>query len=262
MTPLLEVRGVCAGYRGVEAVRSVSFGVRAGERVSIIGPNGCGKTTLLKAMCNLIPLTGGGVLIDGINPASMSRRAAAKKISMMAQISELWFDFTVAETVLMGRYARQSGRLSSNTNDDMRVVEECLLAVGMTSSANESITRLSGGQRQLVMLARAFAQEPRIIVLDEPTNHLDLKHQAELFGYLLEWVTKPDRAVIQVMHDLNFARMYSDRILLMNDGRLAADGKPDEIMNMSELDDAYDFGVRRFLETAAKTQRELSESGK
>jgi iron complex transport system ATP-binding protein len=106
------------------------------------------------------------------------------------------------------------------------------------------------------MLARAFAQDSRIIILDEPTNHLDLRYQAELFEHLQEWVTQSDRAVIQVMHDLNFTRLYSDRVLLMNDGRIIADGKPDEIMSMCALDEAYSFGIRNFMTNSLKLWEE------
>ncbi|MDR1061463.1 MAG: ABC transporter ATP-binding protein, partial [Clostridiales bacterium] len=213
-----------------------------------IGPNGCGKTTLLKAICKLIPLMGGDVLVCGESIAAVRRRELAASISMMAQISEQWFDFTVLDTVLMGRYSRRRGALAPSSGEDRRVAWECLRAVGMAERAGDSITWLSGGQRQRVMLARAFAQEPRVIALDEPTNHLDLKHQAELFEFLKVWASRGGRAVIQVMHDLNLARMYSDRILLMSGGRLVADGAPGDIMGVRALDEAYSFGIRDFME--------------
>ncbi|MDR1321248.1 MAG: ABC transporter ATP-binding protein [Gracilibacteraceae bacterium] len=247
MPPLVEVRGASAGYRGIEVVRAANFAVAAGERVSIIGPNGCGKTTLLKAICKLIPLMGGDVRILGRSVSALQRRDLAASISMMAQISEQWFDFSVLDTVMMGRYGKRRGVLATSSSEDWRVAEDCLRTVGMLEQAGDSITWLSGGQRQRVMLARAFAQEPRIIVLDEPTNHLDLKHQAELFGYLQEWVSQGGRAVIQVMHDLSFARLYSDRILLMSGGALVAEGRPEEIMSGTALDDAYNFGIRAFM---------------
>jgi len=250
--PLIVAADVSAGYRGAKIISGINLRVAEGERVSIIGPNGCGKTTLLKAICKLIPLMGGDVFIRGENISAIGRKKLANSISMMAQISEQWFDFTVFDTVLMGRYSKRRGALSTDTSEDLRIVEECLRTVGMLGQANDSITWLSAGQRQRVMLSRAFAQEPGIIVLDEPTNHLDLKHQAELFDHLQTWVSKPGRAVIQVMHDLNFARMYSDRVILMHGGKLIAEGMPENVMNIDALDDAYGFNIRQFMHSSLK----------
>lgn len=250
--PLIEVIDVAAGYRGAKIISNINLSVSDGERVSIIGPNGCGKTTLLKAICKLIPLMDGDVRIRGESVHAIDRRRLAHSISMMAQISDQWFDFTVLETVLMGRYSRRRGALASSSGDDMRVAEECLRVVGMQDQMDRSITWLSGGQRQRLMLARAFAQESSVIVLDEPTNHLDIKHQAELFEHLKVWASQPSRAVIQVMHDLGLARMYSDRIVLMRSGRLIAEGAPQDVMNIDALDDAYDFGIRGFMRESLK----------
>jgi len=255
--PLVEAIGASAGYRGVKAVTDIDLRVADGERVSIIGPNGCGKTTLLKAICKLIPLMGGDVLIQGESVTTINRRKLANSISMMAQISEQWFDFTVLETVLMGRYSRRRGTLATDTSDDMRVVEDCLRTVGLLEQTHDSINWLSGGQRQRLMLARAFAQEPSVIVLDEPTNHLDLKHQAELFEYLQAWVSTPGRAVIQVMHDLALARMFSDRVVLMHNGALISDGPPDDVMAVPSLDDAFGFDIRHFMRESLKLWRDF-----
>ena len=259
MHTLIEVVGVSAGYRGTAVISDVNLRVTPGERVSIIGPNGCGKTTLLKSICKLITLMSGEIKIKGVSLARIDRRKLACDISMMAQISEQWFDFTVLDTVMMGRYCRRQGALfTGSSTDDLRVAEECLRNVGLLEQANDSITWLSGGQRQRLMLARAFAQEPGIIVLDEPNNHLDLKHQAELFEHLEKWVSKPDRAVIQVMHDLNLARMYSDRVLLMNDGKLVAGGSPADVMSEAVLDDAYGYGIRKFMQKSLNLWEDIS----
>jgi iron complex transport system ATP-binding protein len=233
-------------------VDGVSFSLSAGERVSVIGPNACGKTTLFKAICKLIPLMGGEVKICGTSITKIDRRKLATMMSMMAQISEQWFDFSVMDTVLMGRYSRRRGPLASSGGSDRHIAEQSLRTVGLLEQADDSITWLSGGQRQRVMLARAFAQEPQIIALDEPTNHLDLKHQVELFEHLQQWASSGERAVIQVMHDLNLARMYSDRILLMSGGKIAADDSPDEVLNLQVVDDAYNFGIRRFMSASLK----------
>ncbi|MDR0433603.1 MAG: ABC transporter ATP-binding protein [Gracilibacteraceae bacterium] len=249
---LVEIRNVSAGYGGVKVITDVSLTVREGERVSIIGPNGCGKTTLLKAICKLIPLMDGNIKVRGESIRTIDRRKLATTISMMAQISEQWFDFTVLDTVLMGRYSHRRGVLATSTSADLRVAEECLRTVGLLDCAYDSITCLSGGQRQRLMLARAFAQEPVIIVLDEPTNHLDLKHQAELFEHLRRWVSQPGRAVIQVMHDLNLARMYSDRVPLMSGGRLIAEGSPDDVLSTPVLDDTYGYGIRQFMKKSLR----------
>ncbi|MDR0446219.1 MAG: ABC transporter ATP-binding protein [Oscillospiraceae bacterium] len=246
--PLMEASGVCAGYGKRQIVDSVSFALGAGERVSIIGPNGCGKTTLLKAICKLIPLMDGDIRLQGKSVTKMDRRRLANCVSMMPQISEQWFDFTVLDTVLMGRYSRRHGALATGSGEDLHVAEECLRTVGLIEQINDSITWLSGGQRQRLMLARAFAQEPSIIVLDEPTNHLDIKYQAELFEHLARWASQPGRAVIQVMHDLNLTRMYSDRVLLMSEGRVIASGIPAEVMDAAALDDAYGYSIRQFMQ--------------
>jgi iron complex transport system ATP-binding protein len=252
VSSLIEVTDAAVAYGRTEVVRGVTLRVDAGTRVSLVGANGCGKTTLLKAICKLLPTVRGTICVDGRNVAATSRKELANAISMMAQISEQWFDFSVLDTVLMGRYGKRGSALAGTSADDVRVVQSCLRTVGMLELAEESITRLSGGQRQRVMLARAFAQQPKVIVLDEPTNHLDLKHQAELFEHLAAWVSEGERAVLQVMHDLNLARAYSDVVLLMEDGRVIADGTPDRVMRDALLDSAFGFDVREFMRRSYK----------
>ena len=242
---MLTLNNVSAGYGGVDVIRNISMKVSG--NISIVGPNGCGKTTLLKAIANILP-SKGSIQIMGKKFNEMKRREISLSIAMLSQQPSIYFAFSVFDTVMMGRYLHIRGRLSDNpTKEDKNIVTRALEAVNLLAEKDKDITKLSGGQLQRVFLARALAQEPRIILLDEPTNHLDLKCQVEIIEYLRKWAQEGNRAVIGVLHDINLAMRLSDNFIVMKNGEIQADGNINDIIADGVLDCAYEMDVAEFM---------------
>jgi iron complex transport system ATP-binding protein len=249
---LLKLKEVSAGYNGLDVVRDVSFDIGAGETLSIIGPNGCGKTTLLKAIAGIIAHRG-EIELGGSPARKMKHKEIAKKIAMLNQITGIYFSYSIFDTVMMGRYAHIKNRLLGLPSEgDKAYVMRCLEAVDLAGIKDNEITKLSGGQLQRVFLARTLAQEPGIILLDEPTNHLDLKYQIELVEYLRAWAAEENRVVIGVMHDINLALRLGGNLMVMKDGRLQAFGKTDEIVSGGLLEQTYDVDVAGYMRESLK----------
>ena len=244
---MLKIDNISAGYNGVDVIHDISFTVGAGENLSVIGPNGCGKTTLLRAIANILPHSG-DVKLGGKPIRRMKHKEVAAKIAMLSQITGIYFSFSVYDTVMMGRYVHIRDRLLGLPSDeDKACVEQCLEAVDMLAEKDRMITQLSGGQLQRVFLARTLAQQPEIILLDEPTNHLDLKYQIELVEYLKKWAAEGSRAVIGVLHDINLALKLSDHLLVLKNGRVLAHGRTDEIVTDELLLQTYEVDVARYM---------------
>lgn len=221
---MLQVKNLFCKYDDDYVVRDVSFSVMPNEKLCILGPNGCGKTTILKAVSGLIP-SEGEVLLDNINLKKIKRKDISRKIALMSQISSVYFSYSVFDTVMLGRYAHvESGFFKSFSEADKDFVLECLEKTGIADIKDKLITELSGGQLQRVFLARTFAQDPKIILLDEPTNHLDLKYQLELIDNLNEWAENDERCVIGVLHDINLALSFASKILLLDKGNIISYG--------------------------------------
>ena len=236
----------------MDIVKNVSISIKNNENLSIIGPNGCGKTTLLKTIMGLLPHRG-DIEINGKPFHTMKRREISLNIAMLGQQMGIYFTYSVFDTVMMGRYLHIKSRFSNRpTKDDRDVVLESLAAVDLLSVKDKEITRLSGGQLQRVFLARTLAQEPKLILLDEPTNHLDLKCQIEVIEYLKNWSSKNDRAVVGVLHDINLAMLLGDKIVVMKDGEMRAMGNADEIPNSNILDEVYEMEVKKYMRSSYK----------
>ncbi len=249
---MLEITNLTCGYGGIDIVKDMSVSVNNGEILSVIGPNGCGKTTLLRAAAGLLPYKSGSVKINGRELISFKRRSLASEITILSQdgVNGGYSGYTVYETVMLGRYARQGRAFFNKTSaDDVNAVEACLGRTGIQDLKDRLINELSGGQLQLVFLARAFAQEPSLILLDEPANHLDLKHQLVLAGLLYDWV-KDGKSVIGVFHDINLALNISDRIMVMSGGRNVICGDSRIVSRSAELSDVYGFDLSRYMRQA------------
>lgn len=243
---MLQVEHVSCGYGGKPVVQDISFEVNEGGRLCILGPNGCGKTTLLRGLAGILPIDG-NVKVCGEDLAGMSARQRARRVALMSQMSAAPFAYTVYETVLLGRYAHQKrGAFQSDSDEDKRIVQESLERVGMLSLRDRLITELSGGQLQRVYLARLFAQDPLVILLDEPTNHLDLKYQIELVESLKDWVQKKKRCVVGVLHDINLALSFADKVLLMDQGVVQACERVEEF-DLSLLSQTYRMDVGKYM---------------
>lgn len=252
--PILTVENLTCGYGGGDIVKEASFTLERGEILSLAGENGCGKTTLLRAVCGLIPVKSGEAYIDGKPVSKIPLKERACRIALLSQTGAggYYSDYTVMDTVLMGRYPRQTGGIFSEASpEDKAAAEKYIAETGLQGLEDRLITELSGGQLQRVFLARTFAQEPDVILLDEPANHLDLKRQTELADHLRRWVSE-GRSVVGVFHDLGFAAAVSDRIMLMKDGRTVLCGKTREVLRSNELNEVFGTDVKGYMEKIAQ----------
>ncbi len=253
---LLRAAGLSAGYGRKTVVSDIDLTLRAGERLCVIGPNGSGKTTLLRALAGVLPYQGSLLVYPGGTPVERSRlrpREAARETGLLTQLSSSYFGYSVRETVELGRYAR-AGFLGSGRDcaADRAAVATALAAVGLEPLAEESLSRLSGGQLQRAFLARALAQEPAILLLDEPTNHLDLRYQLELLDFVSRWASVPGRGAIGVFHDLSLALRFADTVLLLDRGHVADFGPTLAVLGGKAIDRAYGIPV-------AESMRRLAE---
>ena len=253
---MLKVEHLTCGYGGAPVVKDLSFEVPAGGRLCILGPNGCGKTTLLRALAGLLPHEG-KVTAEGRDLAAMDRRQLARTVALLSQISSVYFSYTVYETVLMGRYAHQTGGAFSGPGpEDRAIALECMERTGVADLRDRQVTELSGGQLQRVFLARTFAQQPRVILLDEPTNHLDLKYQVELVQELKAWAAGESRCVVGVLHDVNLALDLADLFLFMEEGRAVYFG-PAAQFDPAALNRVYQMDVGGYMRRSLTRWEEL-----
>lgn len=242
---LLEVDGLTCGYgkkHPIEVVHGITFAVDAGEFVCIIGANGCGKTTTLKALMGLMPAIEGRVRIEGADIARMHERELARRFAYIPQAHTPPFPFSVADVVLMGRtpYVNQLVRV---TDHDREVAYRALDLLGITALADKAYTMLSGGQQQLVLIARALTQESDILVMDEPTAALDFGNQ-QLVLSRMSMLSKMGKAVIMVTHDPDHALFCASRVVVMDAGRVIADGTPAECITTEVLRRIYGTDAR------------------
>ena len=244
---MLEVKGLSAGYGGGDVIRNIDFSVEKGECLCVLGPNGCGKSTLLKSIARIINYRG-SVLVDNGDISAIPRKELARKIALLSQNMQVFFPYTVYETVSMGRYAYSQGILKNLSPEDKTIINDTLKKLDLWDIRERMIDELSGGTLQRVFLAKTLAQTPRLILLDEPANHLDLKHQIALLDYLKAWVKENDTSLIGVFHDLNLARYFGDTAILMNEGNLAACGSIEEMLNSEILETVYGIDIRAFMQ--------------
>ena len=243
---MLEVKSLFAGYGGADVICNISFRADGGESLCVLGPNGCGKSTLLKSIARLINYRG-DVSMNGENISAVSRKELAKKIALLSQSANIYFPYTVYETVSMGRYAYSQGFFKALSASDKEIIEDILNKLDIWDIRERMIDELSGGTIQRVFLARTLAQTPELILLDEPANHLDLKHQIELLNFLKTWVRENNKTLISVFHDLNLARLFSDTALVLDNGKIAANGKIDEVLDSGILSGVYGIDIRAFM---------------
>ncbi|MEZ0346871.1 MAG: ABC transporter ATP-binding protein [Infirmifilum sp.] len=235
----IKALGLSVFYDSYEALSNVSVAVSGGEVLSIAGPNGAGKTTLLKTLARILKPKYGAVYIDGKEIYKLSPREVARSIGYVPQRVYLGGMLTVYEFVMTGR--RPHFELTPSRRDEEKVLE-ALSAVGALGLAERPLEQLSGGELQRVMIARALAGEPKILLLDEPTSSLDLKYQVEVQG-IIDRLKKKGLAVILTSHDLTFTYRVSDSVVLLKDGRVYAAGKPEQVLTPENIYRVYGVEV-------------------
>jgi iron complex transport system ATP-binding protein len=236
---LLRASALSGGYGADEVVRGIDFAVAEGECAAVLGPNGAGKSTLLRLLAGILPASSGNVELRGKSLSAWRRREVAREIGFVPQIVNLAFPLTVTEVVQQGR-APHLGPWRPPSPRDHAAVEAAIARVGLSDRRNVGVQRLSGGERQLVLLARALASEPRLLLLDEPTAALDVRHQLEFASILRQLVSEGVGAVL-VAHDWNFALRLAQRLVVLHHGRVWAAGPPEEVMRPGLFRDV--FGV-------------------
>lgn len=254
---MLKLKDVRAGYNGSEVLHGITFDFKKGQNYCILGPNGCGKTTLVRTMAGLISSTG-EIELEGKSIRKMKRRDIAAKIAVMSQVTSVYFPFSVYDTVMLGRYQHMSGKMFGHpTRADREKVEECLRSVRLDKLRDRRIDELSGGQRQRVFLAQALAQDPEIILLDEPTNHLDIRHQVELIDYLHRWSADGRHSVIGVLHDINLALRLTENVVFMKDGNIMGSGEFDQVADAEFLRSVYEVDIADYMRDSFEKWRHV-----
>lgn len=235
---ILTVRDIVSGYGERAIINGISFSVERGEFIGIIGPNGAGKSTLLKTISRVIHPKSGHVSIGEEDIFKMPLKEFAKSVAFVGQDTQVAFPFTVSEIVLMGRFPYLRV-FQSESKEDLDAVHQALTVTDCTNFVSRPIDQLSAGERQRVFIAKALAQNPRLILLDEPTSHLDISHQIQILDILKELSEANGISMISVFHDLNLASEYCDRLLLIEDGIIFAEGKPQEVLKYEILEEVY-----------------------
>jgi ABC-type cobalamin/Fe3+-siderophores transport system ATPase subunit len=248
---MLTIETLTAGYGNKTVLEDITLSVANGSVVALIGPNGSGKTTLIRAASGVLPLIGGEIRVDGKQINTLGEQERARLMSVVPQGRGLPPAFTVREVVALGRtpYLNWLGQYSQK---DLEIVEDALLQTDLVDLAERPISELSGGEQQRVLLARALAQQTKLMLLDEPTSHLDLQFQVNIMERIhrlahpqpVDTEKSPGRAILVVVHDLNLLHLFADRVVLLVKGKTVAAGTPEEVLKEDILSNAYHIPLR------------------
>ncbi|MFH1784347.1 MAG: ABC transporter ATP-binding protein [bacterium] len=239
---ILSISQLICRYGNIVAVDGIDFGIKKGEFIGIIGPNGSGKSTILKAIMKSIKPESGNIYLRGTDTKHLKAKQIAQSIAVVPDETHVSFAFTAFDVVMMGRMP-YLGRFDFETKKDEEIVEECTRRTGTIDLKERFINELSSGERQRVIIAQALAQEPDIILLDEPTTHLDINHEVGIFDLLKDLKKKMNLTIIAVLHDLNIASLYCDRLLLLKEGKLVIEGSPDKVITEENIGKVYKTDV-------------------
>ena len=237
---ILGAHDISIRYGSHQVVHNVSFSLQPGEVLCVIGPNGSGKSSLVKALAGVVEPYHGTLSLDGSDLSSFSKKEVAKHIGYVPQNLHYLTSATVHEVVILGRRPHVQWSLSLH---DLEVVEKAMERVYITHLSDKLLSETSGGERQRVFLARTLAQDPDIFLFDEPTSALDIKHQIEVFS-MIQQLAASGKAVLVVVHDLNFAYRFADRILLMHEGHVVTIGTADDVMTRTRIQEVYDVPMQ------------------
>jgi len=245
---ILEIQDITAGYGNGDIIKNLSFSLNKGEFLSVLGRNGSGKSTMIKAIQGLLRDISGKILVDGKEMSSHKPRELAQKMAYVPQLFEVSFEFTVEEIILMGRYVHQ-GKFTGITTEDKSIIEEIMDLTEIALLKDKKIAHLSGGERQRVFIARALAQDTPLLFLDEPSAHLDINYQVEIYQILKRLQEEKDKTILTAEHNINLAVPYSQRLLFLKNGRIHSLGSPIELITKKNIQEVFhtDVDVRKNL---------------
>lgn len=238
MNNLLSINNLRGGYHKQEIIRDISLEISKGDFLAIIGPNGSGKTTLLRLMSRVLKPQGGKILLSDKDISSLDLKQFCCQVAFVSQDALSNFSFSVFEIVLMGRIPHLK-RLQAETKKDLQTAELALTMTDTLHLKDKMINELSSGERQRVLIARALAQEPVLLFLDEPTAHLDIGHQVQILDLLRKLNRNENLTIVMVLHDLNLAGEYCNRLVLLDDGRVFKEGVPDQVLTYQNIEKVY-----------------------
>ncbi|MFE0879727.1 ABC transporter ATP-binding protein [Streptomyces smyrnaeus] len=241
--PRLTGNGLTLAYDQRTIARELDVAVPDQSFTVVVGPNACGKSTLLRALSRMLKPTEGRVLLDGNDIAGMPAKALARTLGLLPQSSTAPDGITVADLVARGRYPHQ-GLLRQWSRDDERVVAASMAATGVDGLGDRFVDELSGGQRQRVWIAMALAQQTPLLLLDEPTTYLDIAHQIEILDLCARLHEEEGRTLVAVLHDLNHAARYATHLIAMRDGRIVAQGEPGEVVTSKLVEEVFGMPCR------------------
>jgi iron complex transport system ATP-binding protein len=245
----LEIQNISLSYNHHMVVKGLSFRIKPGEMLGLIGPNGCGKTSIIKALSRTLTLRSGKIMLDGKEIHLIPRSELACQIGVVPQNPGLPETFTVSEVVLLGRNPHL-GLLRNESPKDLAITWWAMERTGIASLSTRRLGELSGGERQRVIIARVLAQQPGAIFLDEPTANLDIRHQIEILDLIQSLCREKGLAVLIALHDLNLAIQYCDRLLLLKEGQIYSEGTPQEVITSFNIKEVY--GAESFIYTHAE----------
>ena len=238
----MKAEGLCGGYGRKTVIEDLALDIERGEFLGIIGPNGSGKSTLLKLLTRVLRPFKGNVFFEGKDIHHIDLKYFTRKVGFVSQDTAISFPFSVMEMVLMGRIPHL-GRLQFETRKDIAIAEESMALTDVLNLKDRVTDELSAGERQRVVIARALTQEPALLFLDEPTSHLDIGHQVMCLDLLKKLNREKGLTVAAVLHDLNLASEYCDRIALLNNGALFKTGSPEDVLTYKTIEEVYNTVV-------------------
>ena len=240
---LLEIRGLRFAYpAGPPVLQGVDLDLRQGERVALVGPNGCGKSTLIGLASHVLRAPEGAIRLQGRPLGAVTRRQFARQVGVLPQAVPASVPFCVEDVVRMGRFAHR-GLFGAFTATDEQAVAKALEQTETEALRAAPIAKLSGGERQRVFLAKALAQQPQLLLLDEPTGSLDLHYQVQILSLIRDLHAAADFSVLAVMHDLNLASLFFERILVLHGGAIVADGSPADVLTQDRIQRVHRVAV-------------------